>query len=61
MASTRSRRRRAWYQKLLARMRKDLGAEKIEPWDLEFYFANFTNDFEAQKFPVDEGGRRRRG
>jgi hypothetical protein len=43
------------YQQLLARMRHDLGVEKIEPWDLEFYFSNFTHNFEAEKFPVDQG------
>jgi hypothetical protein len=43
------------YQQLLERMRHDLGVAKVEPWDLEYYFANFTNDFESQKFPTDEG------
>jgi hypothetical protein len=43
------------YQRLLARMRQDLGVDKIEPWDLEFYFSNFTHDFESQKFPTDAG------
>ena len=31
------------YQRLLERMRRELGLAKIEPWDLEFYFSNFTN------------------
>jgi oligoendopeptidase F len=43
------------YQRLLERMRHDLGVAKVEPWDLEYYFANFTNDFESEKFPTDEG------
>jgi Zn-dependent M32 family carboxypeptidase len=43
------------YQRLLERMRRELGVTKVEPWDLEFYFSNFTNDFEAQKFPTDDG------
>jgi hypothetical protein len=43
------------YQRLLGRMRQDLGVEKIEPWDLEFYFTNFTHDVEAQKFPIEAG------
>jgi hypothetical protein len=43
------------YQRLLEQMRRELGIAKIEPWDLEFYFANFTHDFEAQKFPIDDG------
>jgi Zn-dependent M32 family carboxypeptidase len=36
-------------------MRHELGVAKIEPWDLEFYFSNFTNKFESQKFSTDEG------
>jgi Peptidase family M3 len=43
------------YQRLLERMRHELGVSKIEPWDLEFYFSNFTNNFESQKFSTDEG------
>ncbi|HET6181049.1 MAG TPA: M3 family metallopeptidase [Candidatus Sulfotelmatobacter sp.] len=43
------------YQRLLERMRHELGVAKIEPWDLEFYFSNFTNKFESQKFSTDEG------
>ncbi len=43
------------YQRLLKRMRDELGVAKIEPWDLEFYFSNFTNEFESQKFSTDEG------
>src|SRR5579859_1620871 len=30
------------YQRLLERMRRELGVTKIEPWDLEFYFSNLT-------------------
>jgi len=43
------------YQQLLQRMRRDLDVEKVEPWDLEFYFSNFTNEFESQKFRSDDG------
>jgi hypothetical protein len=43
------------YQHLLERMRHDLGIAKVEPWDLEFYFSNFTNEFESQKFATDDG------
>lgn len=43
------------YQRLLARMRQDLGVSKIEPWDLDYYFSNFTNDFEDEKFPSAAG------
>lgn len=43
------------YQRLLERMRRDLGITKVEPWDLEFYFSNFTNSFESQKFPTEDG------
>jgi hypothetical protein len=42
------------YQGLLERMRHDLGITKVEPWDLEFYFSNFTNEFESQKFSTDD-------
>jgi len=43
------------YQHLIERMRHDLGIAKIEPWDLDFYFSNFTSNFESHKFPTDEG------
>jgi Zn-dependent M32 family carboxypeptidase len=43
------------YQRLLERMRHELGVARIEPWDLEYYFSNFTNEFESQKFSTDEG------
>jgi hypothetical protein len=43
------------YQGLLLRMRRELSVSKIEPWDLEFYFSNFTNEFESQKFSADDG------
>ena len=43
------------YQQLLARMRQELQVERVEPWDLEFYFSTLTNDFEAQKFSTEDG------
>ena len=42
------------YQRLLKRMGRELGINRLEPWDLDFYFSQFTNDFEAQKFPTED-------
>lgn len=38
------------YQALLERMRRELQVDKVEPWDLEFYFSARTNDFEQSGF-----------
>jgi len=43
------------YQRLLERMRRELGIDKIEPWDLEFYLSHFTNELESQKFSTENG------
>lgn len=43
------------YQQLLQQMRRELHVDKIEPWDLEFYFSTLTNDFEQQHFAPEEG------
>jgi hypothetical protein len=43
------------YQRLLERMRRELGIAKIEPWDLEFYLSHFANEFESQKFSTEDG------
>ena len=43
------------YQALLGRMRHELQVDKVEPWDLEFYFSARTNDFEQKRFLPDEG------
>ena len=43
------------YQRLLERMRRELGVAKVEPWDLEFYFSNFTTEFELQRFSTEDG------
>jgi hypothetical protein len=43
------------YRRLLDQMRRELHLEKIEPWDLEYYFSTLTNDFEKRQFPPGEG------
>jgi peptidase M3-like protein len=43
------------YQRLLDRMRRELGISKVEPWDLEFYLSKFTERFESQKFSTEDG------
>ena len=43
------------YQGLLERMRRELHVDKVEPWDLEFYFSALTNDFEQERFVPEEG------
>ena len=43
------------YQSLLRRVGRELGVAKVEPWDMEYYFSNFTNDFESEKFPTESG------
>jgi hypothetical protein len=42
----------AEYAQLLEQMRRELHLEKIEPWDLEYYFSTLTNDFEKQFAPA---------
>src|SRR5207244_13558393 len=32
------------YQELLERMRRELQVDKVEPWDLEFYFSARTDE-----------------
>ncbi len=41
------------YQQLLARVRRDLKIDRVEPWDLEYFFSTLTGDFETRKFPRD--------
>jgi hypothetical protein len=48
----------AEYQQLLAQMRAQLHLEKIEPWDLEYYFSTLTTDFEKPHFVPAEGWRK---
>ena len=45
----------AEYRQLLNQMRRELHLEKIEPWDLEYYFSTLTNEFEKRSFIPDEG------
>jgi len=45
----------AEYRQLLAQMRRELHLEKIEPWDLEYYFSTLTTDFEKSHFVPAEG------
>lgn len=45
----------AEYRQLLDQMRRELHLEKIEPWDLEFYFSTLTTDFEKPHFVPAEG------
>ena len=41
------------YQKLLARIRKELQVETVEPWDIDYYFSTLTSSFEEKKFVPD--------
>lgn len=43
------------YQQLLQQMRRELHVDKIEPWDLEYYFSVLSNDFEQQHFDSQDG------
>jgi peptidyl-dipeptidase A len=43
------------YRQLLDQMRLELHLEKIEPWDLEYYFSTLTIDFEKQQFSPLQG------
>src|SRR5713226_8002468 len=43
------------YGQLLDQMRRELRLEKIEPWDLEYYFSTLTNEFEKQQFVPAQG------
>ena len=43
------------YRALLNQMRRELRLEKIEPWDLEYYFSSLTNDFEKNLFVPAQG------
>ncbi len=45
----------AEYIQLLNQMRRELRLEKIEPWDLEYYFSTLTNDFEKSQFAPARG------
>ena len=43
------------YQQLLQQMQHELHVDKIEPWDLEYYFSTLSNDFEQEHFAPAEG------
>lgn len=43
------------YRQLLDQMRQELRLEKIEPWDLEYYFSTLTNNFEKKQFAPAQG------
>ena len=43
------------YHQLVDQMRRELHLEKIEPWDLEYYFSTLTNDFEKRQFLPAQG------
>jgi oligoendopeptidase F len=45
------------YRVLLARMQRDLGIEKAEPWDLEYYFSTLSPGLES-KFGLEGGWQR---
>ena len=45
------------YHALLSRMQRDLGIEKPEPWDLEYYFSTLSPGLEG-KFGLDGGWQR---
>jgi hypothetical protein len=45
----------AEYLQLLDQMRRELHHQKIEPWDLEYYFSTLTTDFENRLFIPAEG------
>jgi oligoendopeptidase F len=36
------------YQALLSRIQRDLGIEKVEPWDLEYYFSTLSPGLESK-------------
>ncbi len=38
------------YRQLLERIRRELKVEKVEPWDLDYFFSTLTGDFEQKLF-----------
>jgi peptidase M3-like protein len=48
------------YRALLEQTRHELRLDKIEPWDLEYYFSTLTNDFEKSQFVPAQGWLRTR-
>ncbi len=43
------------YQELQARMRRELKVEKLEPWDLDYYFSTLTGEWEEKLLKPEEG------
>ncbi len=43
------------YQQLQARMCRELKVEKLEPWDLDFYFSTLTGEWEEKLLKPEEG------
>ena len=43
------------YRAMLDQARNALHVDKVEPWDLEFYFSTLTNDFEQKAFVPADG------
>ena len=42
------------YRQLLERIRAELKVEKVEPWDLDYFFSTLTGDFEQKSFPQEQ-------
>lgn len=42
------------YRQLLERIRKDLTVDKVEPWDLDYFFSTLTGDFEQKLFVPEQ-------
>ncbi|MGH9556507.1 MAG: M3 family metallopeptidase [Terriglobales bacterium] len=43
------------FQELLARMRRELKVEKLEPWDTDYYFSTLTGEWEEKLLKPEEG------
>ena len=42
------------YRQLLERIRTELRVEKVEPWDLDYFFSTLTGDFEQKLFVPEQ-------
>lgn len=42
------------YQSLLGRMRQELGVEKVEPWDIDFFFTRITGEVDQEALEPEE-------
>lgn len=43
------------YQELQARMRRELKVEKLEPWDMDYYFSTLTGEWDEKLLKPEEG------